>query len=112
LRNVDILMGVTADESLYFAEEHIFHHYVPRKYRTNPSTTQRSLTTKNKQLTSIEQPLGFSYFKKNKYIKKYLQTNYPHLLCFYDEIQARYMPSTIQQDNITEIAHLYTNLVR
>ena len=104
MRNVDILIGVTADESLYFAEEHIFHHYLPRKYRINPSTTQRSLTTK--------QPLGYSYFKKNKYIKNYLQTNYPHLLCFYEEIQARYMPSTIQQENITEITHLYTNLVR
>jgi len=107
LVNTDILIGVTADESLYVAEEHMFHHYLPRKYRTNPS--MNSTTVKS---TEYEQSHGFSYFKKNKYIKNYLQTNHPSYLCFYEEIQARYMPRPIHQDNVTEIAHLYTNLVR
>src|SRR5690349_2291459 len=80
LINVDILIGVTADEALYFAEEHIFNHYLPRKYRTNPiltTTTQRSLTTKINEFNSTQnlikksiendQPKGFSYFRKNNY---------------------------------------------
>ncbi|CAF0722473.1 unnamed protein product [Didymodactylos carnosus] len=112
-RNVDMLIGVTADESLYFAEEHIFHHYLPRKYRTTPTvattTTPLSLNAVKHQIDNEQQPKGFSYFKKNKYIKKYLQTNYPDHLCFHDEIKARYMPKTTS--NISEIAGLYTNLV-
>ncbi|CAF1027669.1 unnamed protein product [Rotaria sordida] len=123
LVNVDILIGATADESLYFAQEHIFHHYLPKKYRTIAylTTNSRSSTLNNSQNNSTnsssdkpiepEQPRGFFYFKKNKYIKNYLQTNYPNHLCFYEEIQARYMPQTIHQHNVTEIADLYTNLV-
>lgn len=124
LVNVDILIGVTADEALYFAEEHIFNHYLPGKYRTNPSltTTQPSATIKTngtsstqnsaEKITEPEQPRGFSYFRKNSYIKNYLQTNYPDHLCYYEEIQRRYMPSTKHQHNLTQTAHLYTNLVR
>jgi len=52
--------------------------------------------------------MDFFILKKNKYIKSYLQTNYPNHLCFYDEIQARYMPN---QHNLTEIAQRYTNLI-
>jgi len=121
LINVDILIGATADESLYFAEEHIFNHYLPNKYRTNPLSITNSRLS-NRQITSTksspiksieyEQPRGFSYFKKNKYIKNYLQTNYPNYLCFYDEIQARYMPDINHQHNLTEVAYHYTNLVR
>ncbi|CAF1212043.1 unnamed protein product [Rotaria sordida] len=123
LVNVDILIGVTADEALYFAEEHIFNHYLPRKYRTNPSltTTQRPLTTKTNEINILhnrteksienEHPRGFSYFRKNNYIKNYLKTNYPDHLCYYEEIQARFMPSSKHQHNLTETARLYTNLV-
>jgi carboxylesterase type B len=103
LINVDMLIGVTADESLYFAEEHMFNHYLPKKYRS------RSLTKINStKLIEQDKSHGFFYFKKNKYIKNYLQTNYPNHLCFYDEIQARYMPN---QHNLTEIAQRYTNLI-
>jgi hypothetical protein len=124
LRNVDILIGVTADEALYFAEEHIFNHYLPRKYRTNPmlTTTQRPLTIKNNGLNSTpnpikksienEQPRGFDYFRKNNYIKNYLKTNYPDHLCYYEEIQRRFVPNANDQHNFTETARLYTNLVR
>ncbi len=124
LVNVDILIGVTADEALYFAEEHIFNHYLPRQYRTNPSltTTQPTATMKNnafvstqspiKNSTETEQPRGFSYFRKNDYIRNYLKTNYPDHLCFYEQIQARYMPSINHQHNLTQTARLYTNLVR
>lgn len=125
LGNVDILIGVTADEALYFAEEHIFNHYLPRKDRTTPTltTTQRP-TTKSSELTSSIQnlvtkksiendpPRGFSYFRKNNYIKNYLKTNYPEHLCYYEEIQRRYMPTFKHQHNLTETARLYTNLVR
>jgi hypothetical protein len=119
LVNVDLLIGVTADESLYFAEEHIFNHYLPKKYRINPSsrTTARSLMIKNSQFvskksTEHDQLRGFFYFQKNQYIKNYLQTNYPNHLCFYDEIQTRYMPDAIHQHNLTVIAQRYTNLIR
>lgn len=130
LRNVDILIGVTADEALYFAEEHIFNHYLPRKYRTSQSltTTQRTSTattttttttegpaptaTPIRRTTETEPPRGFSYFRKNNYIKNYLKTNYPDRLCYYDNIQARYMPRIDDQHNLTETARLYTNLVR
>ncbi|CAF0801892.1 unnamed protein product [Rotaria sp. Silwood1] len=123
LVNVDLLVGVTADEALYFAEEHIFNHYLPRKYRTSPSltTTQRPSTTKTNEINIVqnrteksienEHPRGFSYFRKNNYIKNYLKTNYPDHLCYYEEIQARYMPSSKHQHNLTETARLYTNLV-
>lgn len=125
LKNVDVLIGVTADEALYFAEEHIFNHYLPRQYRTNPTltTTQRPTTTMNaasfnhtqspiKKSTEPEQPRGFLYFRKNRYIKNYLKTNYPDHLCYYQEIQRRYMPSITNQHNLTETARLYTSLVR
>jgi hypothetical protein len=110
LTNVDLLIGVTADESLYFAEEHIFNYYLPKKYRQNPLLKANSRSS----IKSIEhdQSHGFSFFKKNKYIKNYLQTNYPNYLCFYDEIQARYMPDLEHQHNLTEIARRYTNLIR
>ncbi|CAF2143883.1 unnamed protein product [Rotaria magnacalcarata] len=123
LVNIDVLIGVTADEALYFAEEHIFNHYLPKQYRTSSSltTTQASSTTKlneshteqNLITKSIEneQPRGFSYFRKNRYIKNYLKTNYPNHLCYYEEIQRRYMPSSKHQQNVTETARLYTNLV-
>ncbi|CAF1539425.1 unnamed protein product [Adineta ricciae] len=123
LRNVDILIGVTADEALYFAEEHIFNHYLPRKYRTTTSltTTQRPSTLKSngfatttntmKKATETEQPQGFSYFLKNNYIKNYLKTNYPDHLCYYENIQARFMPHIDYQNNLNETARLYTNLV-
>ncbi|CAF0985298.1 unnamed protein product [Adineta steineri] len=123
LKNVDILIGVTADEALYFAEEHIFNHYLPRQYRTHQSltTTQRPSTIKPndfnttqspiKKITETEQPRGFSYFRKNQYIRNYLKTNYPNHLCYYESIQARYMPSVNDQHNLTETARLYTNLV-
>lgn len=117
LSNVDILIGVTADESLYFAEEHMINHYLPKKYRTNSlsQTTLRTLTIPKPSIRkSIEQdqPRGVSYFKKNQYIKKYLEANYPQYLCFYKEIKSRYMPDKNQQNNLTEIAHRYTDLVR
>jgi len=125
LVNVDVLIGVTADEALYFAEEHIFNHYLPGKYRTNPTltTTPRPVAIKNNELNvtqnsvnkkSIEneQPRGFRYFRKNRYIKNYLKTNYPEHLCYYEEIQRRYMPIAKHQHNLTETARLYTNLVR
>ncbi|CAF2120363.1 unnamed protein product [Rotaria magnacalcarata] len=123
LTNVDILIGATDDESLYFAEDHIFHHYLPKKYRTMAYLilNSRTSTTNNNQTHSskssdtepaeYEEPLGFSYFKKNPYIKNYLKSNYPNLLCYYDEIQARYMPAAMYQNNVTVVAHLYTNLV-
>jgi hypothetical protein len=107
LTNIDLLIGVTADESLYFAEEHIFNYYLPKKYR-QPKTNSRSST----KSIEYEQSNGFSFFKKNKYIKNYLQTNYPNYLCFYDEIQARYMPDLKHQHNLTDIARRYTNLIR
>ena len=119
LVNVDVLIGVTADEALYFAEEHIFNHYLPGKYRTAPilTTTPRPVpinSTLNpiKKPTESELPRGFSYFRKNNYIRNYLKTNYPDHLCYYEAIQRRYMPSTHQQHNLTETARLYTNLVR
>lgn len=59
-----------------------------------------------------EPPRGFSYFRKTNYIENYLQTNYPDHLCYYKEIQDRYMPNDEQQHNLTETARLYTNLVR
>ncbi|CAF2500161.1 unnamed protein product [Rotaria sp. Silwood2] len=123
LVNIDLLVGVTADEALYFAEEHIFNHYLPRQYRTSPSltTTPRPSTTKSNEINIVqnrteksietEHPRGFSYFRKNNYIKNYLKTNYPDHLCYYEEIQARYMPSNKHQHNLTETAHLYTDLV-
>ncbi|CAF4761215.1 unnamed protein product [Rotaria sp. Silwood1] len=112
LVNIDILIGATADESLYFAEDHIFRHYLPKNDRTIAYLTgnlESSTKSSTGQSTEYEQPRGFSYFKKNKYIKNYLQTNYPNHLCFYDEIQARYMPHINHQHNVTEVAHLYTN---
>ncbi len=125
LVNVDVLIGVTADEALYFAEEHIFNYYLPKQYRTNPTltTTQRPVTIKtnesnltqnliNKKSIENEQPRGFRYFKKTRYIKNYLKTNYPEHLCYYEEIKRRYMPSVKHQHNLTETARLYTNLVR
>ena len=125
LTKVDVLIGVTADEALYFAEEHIFNHYLPRKYRTNPmlvTTTQRSSITNSNDFTSTTNPIkrsldtdpprGFSYFRKNNYIKNYLKTNYPDHVCYYEEIQRRYMPSSNHQHNLTETARLYTSLVR
>ncbi|CAF0737223.1 unnamed protein product [Didymodactylos carnosus] len=115
-RSVDMLIGVTADEALYFAEEHIFHHYLPRQYRSTPTptsystiTTSTSVTAMKGQMDNEVQPRGFMYFTKNKYIRKYLQTNYPHHLCFYEEIERRYMPKT--KSNLSEISHLYTSLV-
>jgi len=65
-----------------------------------------------KNSTETEQPRGFSYFRKNDYIRNYLKTNYPDRLCFYEQIQARYMPSINHQHNLTQTARLYTNLVR
>lgn len=124
LVNVDVLIGVTADEALYFAEEHIFNHYLPGKYRTNPSltTTQRPSTVKpndtdthqsqTEKSFEHEHPRGFSYFRKNNYVKNYLKTNYPEHLCYYEEIERRYMPSSKHQHNLTQTARLYTNLVR
>ncbi len=124
LKSVDVLIGVTADEALYFAEEHIFNHYLPKEYRTNPSltTTQRPSTIKTNEINSTqspikksienEQPRGFKYFRKNKYIKNYLKTNYPDHLCFFDNIHKRYMPGSKHRHNLTETARLYTNLVR
>jgi hypothetical protein len=110
LVNVDMLIGVTADEALYFAGDHILHHYLPKKYRTNPPSRRTSQSwTKSPE---HEQPRGFSYFKKNKYIRNYLKSNYPDHLCYYEDIQERYMPKTIDEHNATEIAQLYTNLLR
>ena len=100
-------MGVTSYEAIYFAEKHIFHHYLPRKYRTNLSSI-----IKNSQIIQEEQSRGFSYFKKTKYIKNYLKTMYPDHSCHYEEIQEKYMPKTIQQHNITQITQLYSNLLR
>ncbi len=109
---------------MYFAEEHIFNHYLPGKYRTAPTltTTQRPSTIKNHDFNSTPNPIkksietelprGFWYFRKNNYIRNYLKTNYPDHLCYYEEIQRRYMPSTHHQHNLTETARLYTNLVR
>ena len=120
-----MLIGVTADEALYFAEEHIFNHYLPPKYRTSPTltTTPRPPPAKVNELNNVadnlprksieqEHPRGFNYFRKNKYIKNYLRTNYPEHLCYYEEIKARYMPNDRHQHNLTETARLYTNLVR
>ena len=107
LRNVDILLGVTADESFHVAEEHIFHRYVPRKHRTN-----RSSTSTSRSFIDDERARGLSYFRNSNYVKKYLQTNYPEYLCFYEEIRARYTPASNQQGNISEIARLYGDLVR
>jgi Carboxylesterase family len=112
LVNVDILIGVTADESLYFADEHLFNHYLPKKYRRNSSSIKMTTQINSSNIISFEQTRGFSYFKKNKYIKNYLQTNYPKHFCFYDEIQARYMPEKIHQHNLTSIAQHYTDLIR
>ena len=124
LKSVDVLIGVTADEALYFAEEHIFNHYLPKEYRTSPSltTTQRPSTIKPNEINSTQnpikksiendQPRGFKYFRQNKYIKNYLKTNYPDHLCFFENIQKRFMPSSKHQHNLTETARLYTNLVR
>ncbi|CAF4540803.1 unnamed protein product, partial [Rotaria magnacalcarata] len=70
LTNVDILIGATDDESLYFAEDHIFHHYLPKKYRTMAYLilNSRTSTTNNNQTHSskssdtepaeYEEPLG------------------------------------------------------
>jgi len=65
-----------------------------------------------KKTIENEQPRGFSYFRKNNYIKNYLKINYPDHLCYYEEIERRYMPSTNHQHNLTETARLYTNVVR
>ena len=117
LKNVDVLIGVTADEALYFAEEHIFNHYLPGQYRTNPTLT----TTKTNDINSIssttkksidnDPPQGFSFFRKNRYIRNYLKTNYPEHLCYYDQIHKHYMPTKANRHNLTETAQLYTNLV-
>ena len=99
LVNIDILSGVTADESLYFAKEYLFHHYLPKKYRTVAADESK-------------QPLEFSYSKKNDYMKSYLKKYYPRYLCFYKAIQARYTPLKVHQNNITEVTRLFTNLIR
>lgn len=124
LTNTDILIGATADESLYFAEDHIFQHYLPKKFRpiaylgldsTSSSTDDKQTSTSkspHSKSDSDEEPHGFSYFKKNQYIKNYLKSNFPNHLCYYDEIQARYMPAAMHKNNVTEVAHYYTNLVR
>ena len=124
LRNVDILIGVTADEALYFAEEHIFNYYLPKKdsKTTFSTTTQRPSVVKSngfatttntmKKATGTEQLQGFSYFLKNNYIENYLKTNYPDHLCYYENVQARFMPHIDYQNNLNETARLYTNLVR
>ena len=120
LVNIDILVGVTADEALYFAEEHIFNHYLPRKYRTNPSltTTEQLSTKRTSKMQNFNQSIeneyshGFSYFRKNDYVKNYVKINYPNHLCYYGEIQKRYMPIGKHQHILTKTAHLYTNLVR
>ena len=120
LKNVDILIGVTADEALYFAEEHIFNYYAPKQHRTNPpltTTTTRPTTVSSldgMQRRSLESdpPRGFSYFRKTNYIKNYLKINYPDYLCYYEDIRTRYIPNRDQQQNLTETARLYTNLVR
>ncbi|UJR31335.1 hypothetical protein I4U23_018832 [Adineta vaga] len=115
LRNIDILIGVTADESLSTAEEHIFYHYLPKNGRPTDlhSSISKNIRTSStrRSLTVNEQAHGFSYFRKNNYIKKYLQTNHPEYLCFYDEIRTRYTPMKNHQHNVTETTRLYTDLV-
>lgn len=118
LVNVDLLIGVTADEALYFAEEHIFN-YLPEKHRSKPGS---KLFSQSSSSSSKKSPPSMSFdgnqfdeskfFKKSEFIKTYLQTNYPTYLCFYDEIRARYMPDIDQQTNLTVIARQYTNLIR
>lgn len=109
-------MGVTADEALYFAEEHIFHHYIPDKYRNNQhlTTTSRPIndSSTGKRSIDIDPPQGFFFFKKTDYIKNYIKTNYPDHLCYYEQIRQRYVPKPENQLNVTETARLYTNLVR
>lgn len=108
---IDLLIGVTADEALYFAEEHLFNYYLPREY----SSRRGSKATSKKSLpVSFDDDRfdGTSFFKHNEYIKTYLQTNYPNYQCSYNEIQARYMPDTDHQTNLTAMACQYTNLMR
>ena len=107
LTRVDLLVGVTADESAAFAREHMRLHYLPKRYRANPSNA-----TGTSNLVDYEQWQGFAYFKKAAYIKNFLTTNFPELMCFYDEIRARYTPSTDRKRNASEIARLYIDLVR
>ncbi|CAF3651944.1 unnamed protein product [Adineta steineri] len=110
LVNTDILIGVTADESLYLAEEHIFYNYLPKQNRKNSSIVTNSRSSA-KSITEYEQIHGFSYFKKKKFIKNFLKKYHPEYLCFYEEIEAQYMPKIKRERSLTEIAHLYTNLV-
>ena len=104
LTNVDILIGTTADESLYFAEQYDIHH-------SDPSTNDRADVS---SLPSVEPTTvpRYSYFQKTEYIRHYLKNYYPNHLCYYDEIQARYESKSTQEHNIMETSRLYTNLVR
>ncbi|CAF1671213.1 unnamed protein product, partial [Adineta ricciae] len=98
LKNIDVLIGVTADESLSIAEEHIFSPYL-------------STTSLRRTLTEQEQVHSLIHFRKHEYIKKFLQVNHPEYLCFYDEIRARYTPMKKDQHNVVETTHLYTDLI-
>ena len=112
---VDLLIGVTADEALYFAEEHIFNYYLPREYPSRKSSKASSRASSRKSLPTSFDDDRFddtTFFKRNEYIKTYLQTNYPNYLCSYNEVQARYMPDIDHQTNLTAMARQYTNLMR
>lgn len=99
MKNIDILLGVTADESLSIAEEHIFSPYL-------------STTSPRRSLTEQEQARSLVQFRKHEYIKKFLQANHPEYLCFYDEIRARYSPMKKDQHDVTQTTRLYTDLIR
>lgn len=95
---------MTADESLYFAEQYDLHH-------PHPSKNDRADGPAPLPVESTTLP-RYSYFQKTEYIRHYLKKYYPNHLCYYDEIEARYGSKSAQEHNVTETARLYTNLVR
>ena len=113
--NVDLLIGATADEALYFAEEHMFNYYLPNKDGSISGSKPSSRSSSSRKSPSSSASMSFDdsiFSKKKEYIKTYLQTNHPNYICFYNEIQARYMPDLDQQKNLTTIARQYTTLIR
>lgn len=116
MTNIDILIGVTADESVHFAKEHIFNHYIPKKYRSKyaswlPYRSTSKNTSISSSLTATIKEI-YSHIQKSQYMKTYLQINYPNYLCFYDEIHERFFPDKSHQHNLTALVRSYTNLVR